>query len=297
MTTIASTAASLDLTTLDLGAAATPVPGLDHVADAWRPLDARASHPTQQYSWIRESAASFCQGAPITVVSAGLPGWETAIAAFHVPPGEGSTFCLPGARELGEPMDLTFAHVSALEELAAKLARLDRPILLERIPADSPTVQAMQRAFRWPGMVVRRRARPYPFVPLDASWLEPDSHVNAGRRSDLRRARRRAEQLGPVRFDLTPVTSAELRSRLDHALRVEAAGWKGEEGTAMLADAAGGRFFTSYAAEACRQGTLRLNLMYVGDSGGRHADGGRGGRAPLVAEDRLRRVVCPLLAR
>jgi hypothetical protein len=33
-----------------------------------------------------------------------------------------------------------------------------------------------------------------PYIALDDSWVEPESHLNAGRRSDLRRARRKAEQ-------------------------------------------------------------------------------------------------------
>jgi CelD/BcsL family acetyltransferase involved in cellulose biosynthesis len=160
-------------------------------------------------------------------------------------------------------MDLSFVDATALEQLCASLTRLDRPVLLERVPADSLTVTALGRAFRWPAMLVRRWARPYPVVMLDPSWLEPESHLNPRRRSDLRRARRRAEDLGPVRFDLAAVTPEQLPRRLEQGLQVEAAGWKRQEGTAMLVDPAAGRFFTSYAAEACRQGSLLLNLMYV----------------------------------
>ena len=241
------------------------VSDLNRLAEGWRALDGVAVHPTQQYSWIRHSVANFCPDRPITILTAGHPGRPRGIAALYLRPGPGPAFCLPGASDLGEPIDLAFADAAALEQLCSSLARLDRPVLLERVPTDSPTVTALGRAFRWPAMLVRRWARPYPVVILDPSWLEPESHLNPRRRSDLRRARRRAEGLGPVRFDLAAVTPEQLPRRLEQGLQVEAAGWKRQEGTAMLVDPAAGRFFTSYAAEACQQGRLRLNLMYVGE--------------------------------
>ena len=160
-------------------------------------------------------------------------------------------------------MDFAAADDHARAELCSRLARLDHPIRIERMPADSPTVAALERAFRRPGLLVRRPVGSYPVVQLDPSWHEPESHLNAGRRSDMRRALRRAQQLGTVRFDLTPPTAAELPARLEQALVVEAAGWKSTEGTAMLVDPQCGRFFRSYAAAAARQGIVRLNLMFI----------------------------------
>jgi hypothetical protein len=251
-------------------AAASPppslVPELDRYAEGWQALADRAACPTQQYIWSRTAADSFCAGMRFEVVTAGPPDRPGAIAPLFCPLQGPPTFCLPGASQLGEPMDLLAEDDQALDRLCAGLARLDHPIQLERVPADSPTVAALERAFRWPGMVVRRPGNGYPVVELDASWCEPESHLNAGRRSDMRRAFRRAQELGPVRFELTPPTAREIPARLERALAVEAAGWKREEGTAMLVDPQCGRFFRDYAASAARQGIARLNMMYIGET-------------------------------
>ena len=58
-------------------------------------------------------------------------------------------------------------------------------------------------------------------------------------------------------------------SGLDAALvelyRIEASGWKGEQGTAILSDPQTEEFFTRLAHVAAEQGWLRLYLLYSGD--------------------------------
>lgn len=94
---------------------------------------------------------------------------------------------------------------------------------------------------------------------------QPETRFNAGRRSDLRRARRRAEALGQVTAEvLAPRSPAEIDSLLAAAYGVEAAGWKGARGSALASDAARGAFFHSYAVEAAREGKLRLCFLRIG---------------------------------
>src|SRR5439155_13822651 len=57
----------------------------------------------------------------------------------------------------------------------------------------------------------------------------------------------------------------ELDRLLDEVFRVEAAGWKGREGTALANDSVRGMFYRRYAAAACRQGILRLCFLRIGD--------------------------------
>ena len=124
---------------------------------------------------------------------------------------------------------------------------------------------AIQRAYRGRGLVLCRPMPGCPRIPLDQSWLEPERHLNAGRRSDLRRARRIAESFGPVCYEILSPTPAELPSLLEEALRVEAASWKGQDQSALMHDPVRGPFYRHYAALAGEQGILRLCFLRLGE--------------------------------
>ena len=102
---------------------------------------------------------------------------------------------------------------------------------------------ALKKAFRGNAIVFSRTGRGCPWIALDDSWAEPEKHVNSGRRSDLRRARRNAEKIGRVTFEILSPTREELPSLLQEVYRVEAAGWKGRDKTAMLHDQRLGEFY------------------------------------------------------
>ena len=141
----------------------------------------------------------------------------------------------------------------------------DGRLYLKRIPAESPTVAALRRAYRGKGVVISRPHAAYPWVPLDPTWSSPESRLNAGRRSDVRRARRIAEGLGPLRVDVLSPSPGELEPMLEEAFRVEAASWKGRRGFAVLDDAARRAFYKRYAFSAAQRGILRLGFLRIGE--------------------------------
>ena len=173
---------------------------------------------------------------------------------------------LVGVNDLHEPADLLAADDEALRRLTALLVDRREPLVIERMLADSPTVAALEHACRGRAILVRRPAANCPFIPLDSSWLEPESHLNSGRRSDLRRARRKAEQAGPVRFEILTPGPADVDRLFDQAMAVEAKSWKGDAGTALAYDGRRAEFFRHYVHQAAREGVLRICFMYIGDS-------------------------------
>jgi CelD/BcsL family acetyltransferase involved in cellulose biosynthesis len=144
------------------------------------------------------------------------------------------------------------------------LARTRLPLDLKRISADSPTVAALEGAFRGKTPLVRRPGNPYPRILLDAGWSDPERRLSSSRRSLLRRMRRRAEQLGTVTWEVAAPTRANLTPMLEEALRVEAASWKGRDGSALAMNPVKRKFFESYAASACDEGILRLCFLRIG---------------------------------
>jgi Acetyltransferase (GNAT) domain len=218
----------------------------------------------QRYAWTRASAEAFSDHSlKVGVVEddSGVAAIAPLVARRQVVTRLG----LAGVDELSEPGAFVYRDAAALEQLAAALARLSRPLLLARIEADSPSAEALRRACRRPSIAYSRGAAPYPWIPLDESWQDPEQKFNSDRRSDMRRARRRAEQLGEVTTEVVSPTVEDLPPLLEELFRVEAAGWKGREGTALAGDEPRRLFFTRFAEEAAKAGFLRLAFLRIGD--------------------------------
>jgi CelD/BcsL family acetyltransferase involved in cellulose biosynthesis len=236
---------------------------LDELVVPWNTIGEEVGLPTLSHAWVRACAAAFVDAGQLAVTVVRTPD-AVAMAPLLKRDDGVSRLELLGVDEIGDPSDLLASGPSALQRLAETLVLTGRPLHLMRIPADSPTVPALRRAYRGKGIVIIRAHAAYPWIPLDATWSCPESRLNAGRRSDVRRARRHAARLGPVQIEVLSPTPAELAPLLEEAFQVEAAGWKGRRGSAVLDNAARRTFFHRYAFAAAARGALRLGFLRIG---------------------------------
>jgi hypothetical protein len=162
---------------------------------------------------------------------------------------------LPGTVIVGEPMDFGWRNEEALERLAAEVAATGLPLRLFRLPSASPALAALRRHFP---LVVERPAGACPVLRIED---EPERVLSSRRRQDLRRARRRAEQLGTLAVEVHEPAPAEVDGLLDVAFSVEARSWKGRDGTALAQDRRRARFYRTYCRDAAAAGALRIALL------------------------------------
>ena len=231
---------------------------LDAEASRWGLLDEVARSPGERFTWVRASAAAF--GGDLRIVLLEEDGEIVAVAPLS---GRAGVLELLGARELFEPGDFLYRDETALEELARNVAKLRKPIVLHRTFADGPAESALRRAFRGRGLVIRREAGETPV--LDLSDTPVEDRFNSRRRGDIRRARRRAEELGPVVAEVLSPRPDEVGPLLNEIVAVERAGWKGVRGTALAQDPARLRFFEDYATRSAAEGTLCVARLRIGD--------------------------------
>ncbi len=229
---------------------------IEELRSVWDTM--HAVSPMQSYAWAQACAQAF-PNKGLKIVTAGEPG-PRAIAAFIA--SSDSNALVPLGDELYEPTEFAYADASAAEDLSESIARLEQPVMIRDILADSIIVESLRR-------IVGRRivTHPYaghPWLELDDTWLEPESHLNAGRRSDLRRALRNAAKQGQVLCEITAPTPETLASLLRDAFLVESAGWKGTQGSALATDPQVGAFYTQFAQAACKLGTLRMGMLRIG---------------------------------
>ncbi len=187
---------------------------------------------------------------------------ELAVAPLTRPRFGATRLEFASQAELFEPMDLMWTDESALRELTRRIVATRLPIRLNRVPAGSPTIRSLTEAARGRGLVASTRVGGWPGFEL-TGLAEPEARLNAGRRSDLRRMRRRAEKLGTLTFEMLSPQPAQVPELLHAAYAVEMASWKGREGTALAVDTQRGTFIRTYAAAAAGEGQLRLGFARI----------------------------------
>ncbi len=216
----------------------------------------------QHYAWAEAFAGTFWDAGSVHVTLVGADDAPSAVAAL-VRSQPSSGWESLGVRQLFEPADFLYEHEEALMALVQALRAQGEALYLPRVPADSPTIGILCKVYGRRGFVRVARTDGYPVLELDARWMEPERGLNPGRRSDFRRASRRAERYGRTLFEVRSPTPEELPPLLDEAWRVEGAGWKGGRGSALNHDRLRGAFFRRFAAVAARKGILRLAFMRI----------------------------------
>jgi CelD/BcsL family acetyltransferase involved in cellulose biosynthesis len=236
---------------------------LEAIRPIWESISPSWATPMQSFDWVRICAEVFGLGEDLEVVVLGK-GPHAAIAPmFRVGP-HGTRLEMIGANQLYEVTDFVHSDRSDTAALARALARYRLPIRLERIPADSPIPSALYQAFRGTGVVLCRENMGCPWIALDQTWIDPEAKLPKHRRQNLRRARRIAEGMGPVSFEILSPNPGQVEAVLRVAYAIEAAGWKAERRSALAVNTQLGEFYRRYAAVAAEQGILRLCILQIG---------------------------------
>jgi CelD/BcsL family acetyltransferase involved in cellulose biosynthesis len=102
-----------------------------------------------------------------------------------------------------------------------------------------------------------------PYIPLGAPLELVMGKLSAKFRSNLRRRRKKLAEVGAITFERF-TDSEGLDARLEEGFGLEAAGWKGKEGTAIANDPATKRFYAQLARACASDGTLSLFFLRAG---------------------------------
>jgi CelD/BcsL family acetyltransferase involved in cellulose biosynthesis len=90
--------------------------------------------------------------------------------------------------------------------------------------------------------------------------------LSGDKRKKLRRAEQRLAETGPVRYSEL-AADGDIDAWLAEFLRLEASGWKGREGTALVCSEVDRDFFLGVAREAFRRRRLMMLGLHAGDQG------------------------------
>lgn len=238
--------------------------GLEKFSSEWNRLAKPLENPLMTHEWFTACANSFYKDDDLYVVILRSGDNISAIAPIVVTRKRGIKWLeLMGTSFLHEPCGVLYDSHDSLMEILRELIKLRRPVYLNRVPANTSTAEILRRQIKYRGIVIERNSSGTVRVPITSSWDEFYRTISSRRRYDIRLARRRAEEGGKVSFKIFCPSPDELDSYLKIAFEVEAAGWKGREGSALLFNHKIQKFFWGYAATACRDNILRLCFMKI----------------------------------
>ncbi len=230
---------------------------------AWNHLADRQRSPLLRHEFF-SAALSASQAAPAIYVLV-KKGEPAAIAPFECVGSRGVSRYRSIGRDLHEPSQLLYSGLAPLEELLAELRQIGRPILLSRVPANGPETVALRSALGYGDFMHVSDGGTSPAVPLYGGFEEVLSRISSSRRADIRRKLRLAEKLGPVTMTAIAPEPDQVDVSLSAFLRLEASGWKGSCGSAILPNPARKRFFETYSSALAEDGRLRLFFLRIGD--------------------------------
>ena len=170
-----------------------------------------------------------------------------------------------GAARLYEPGGLLYKDEESLKELIKAVVCLGKPVVLSRLNAESKEVSLLGSSDKKKSICILREDDACPFLPITTQWPEFESSLSSRNRYDLRRARKKADALGKVEFEIVSPTPTTLKAHLQLFSQIEAASWKGSTGTAIAKDEAMQSFFYLYGEEAARLGILSLGFLKIND--------------------------------
>jgi CelD/BcsL family acetyltransferase involved in cellulose biosynthesis len=157
---------------------------------------------------------------------------------------------------------LLAADPAALRALATALVRSSpRRLTVAFLSEDESSLAALEASSRHARrLTIVRVLERCPYIPLDGTWenlLETRRHQFA---RELRRRRRRLHARGRFELDVQD-GSRDLERYFEEGLTVEAAGWKGENGTAIASSPGTRGFYLEIARWLASRGSLRLSFL------------------------------------
>lgn len=227
------------------------------VAAEWDSLAlATAASPFARPGWIGAWWDAFGAG-PLRVFAARRDG-----ALVGVLP-------LGGDRAVSSPTNWHTPGFSAVAVDEAAVAALWRAVFAGRPRrvdvsflvaggADADACDASAERYR----VVSRVAQRSPFVAVEGEWDAYWGSLSKNLRGTVRRCRNRLADRGTVAFEILS-GEEDLEARLEEGFRLEASGWKGEAGTAILSQPETARFYEAICRWAADAGILRLAFLRI----------------------------------
>lgn len=245
-----------------VGAAEAPtVVTVEHSVDGlepeWERLVARTGmHPFMRPGWLSAWHEAFGVG-PLEIFVARRGG--ELVGVLPLQRGRGALVSLSNWHTPEfEPVCVDDAV--ARELVAAATLRASRRVDIGFLPRSGSGQRLVGEEVQTRARCLVRTIERSPYVQLEGDWESYDAALPGKRRADLRRRRRRLDDIGEVTMARE---EEDLERLLAEGFEVEASGWKGQRQTAIAAQPVVRRFYERIARWAAEEGLLALWFLRI----------------------------------
>jgi len=250
--------------------------GLLDLQPAWDALleEAGVDHPFLSHEWVRTWWECFGAGHDLHVLVVREGDLTVAIVPLMRSAGRFYGLRVLRLEIIGNVHTQRFDVISgrrrpeayrAIWKTLLRQKALWDVLVLSQLPADSQTLTRITSLAQGDGYLTGVwRSAEAPYIPIEGGWDAYFNQLSPKFRANLRRRGKHLQQVGDVRVEVVG-SGQEVEGALEEGLRIEAAGWKGRAGTAIVADEATHRFYALLARRAARRGWLRLHFLRVGE--------------------------------
>jgi len=279
-------------TTADIPAVRTaisPSPGVDiEIDDAqqladlkpdWDDLLARAAEPNafMNPELVRAAAQSYPELQPRALLAwKTIDGRRRLIGVWAFSIGQARKSLLPMRMLLAPPFShgylatpvvdrsLLEETLEAMLEAIANAPDLPKIIALDTMATEGPTMAALGR------VLADRSSAPCFLAQSSRPKLESDCDgkqyfemaLSSSSRKKLRQHRRRLSEKGALRAEIVSDPN-DIATAIEGFLQLEASGWKGRQGTALLCSDADAAFFRTGFAALAQDGCASIHSLYL----------------------------------
>ena len=239
--------------------------GLADLQSQWSEILTDQPSPMATFEWIRAAIRAFYnpQQLFVVIVRNADKRLDAVAPLVRTQGNDLSSATLIGSNCLFEPSGLLFRNSNAFDELITGLIELGIPLNLKRLAHSLGEVEKIKRTCRGQALLLAKNGAGSPFLPIGTSWKQFEGTISSDRRSDLRRALRRAESFGDVEFEVKTPSIKECGACFDELVRVELNSWKGRSGSALGLNQHYHQFFSEFSIACAEKGNARFGFMRV----------------------------------
>jgi CelD/BcsL family acetyltransferase involved in cellulose biosynthesis len=234
---------------------------LEALGSEWDMLASTRELPMLTHAWVLSCAEALYGEDELCVITVREHGVLTGVAPLVARRSAGLTHLeVIGSSFLGEPSDLLYRTDESLAMLVRAIRGVGRPVVLARIPSQSPVIAR----FRYDrGLVLVTQVTGTVGLPISLEWNAYLTRQPSRLRYDLKRAQRRAEEVGTRTVRTYSPRPDEVEDMFAELVRVEATGWKARNGSSLSQRQHMRQFFLRYATLAATSGVLRFSFLDV----------------------------------
>jgi CelD/BcsL family acetyltransferase involved in cellulose biosynthesis len=237
------------------------VGSVDTFALEWRELAERtAAAPWAWPEWFDVWQRAFSPNTPLVAYVARTEGRLSGVGAFRRQDrrvGAAANIHSPWWGVLADDQDAREGILAAA--LREKPTRLELHELRES-DGEEEAIRACSAAHGY--RIVESVFERAPFVRVEGDWdTYYHSRIDRHRRKEIDRCRRRLMDTHSLAYQWVIPDRDQVDRLLDEGLGLEASGWKGRAGTAIVSDPATASFYRGMARWASSRGWLRLGFL------------------------------------